>query len=144
MKKHEFNYEDSLMVYKACSQHIEPKDCYRNVFKTISFFSEKFYSGEWKFAYGFFSVLPNELLITRHCFIVDKLGEAIAPSLIVIENYKENEPREYFSFIIFNTLDEYLDAVEKNQHIPDLLKTLKKYERIVEQKLTKEGFFVIG
>lgn len=144
MKKHVFNYDQSLLVYKACNQHLQPKDCYRNVFKTISFFSEKFHSGEWKIAYGFFSVLPNELLITRHCFLVNEAGEAIDPSLIVVENYKVNEPREYFSFTIFNSLDEYLDVIEKNLHVPDLLKALQKHERIVEQKLRKEGFFVIG
>lgn len=128
ISKHTLNLDLSRVVYDTCQNEIKTKECYINIYKTIDYFRERYDSGEWKIAYGYFTVMPSTHLMARHCFIVNDKGEAIDPTLLKLHSLEDGAGREYISFAIFKTLDTYLESVSKNQQVPDLIKPLKKMD----------------
>lgn len=122
---HNLNAEQSLEAYTKASGFMEMKQCYCNVFYVPHFFGKKFLSGEWRVAYGYMSSVQHYMV--RHCFIVNKKGEAIDPTRHTTTRLIDD--RMYVSFYVFDTYKEYVEAVSANDGVPDLLGVLDEYER---------------
>ncbi|WP_442638049.1 hypothetical protein [Rossellomorea marisflavi] len=101
---------------------IEVKQCYTNIFYVVMRNVDKFANGEWKVAYGYMNILPNQPFMARHCFIVNDKGEAIDPTIVETSSFDGDDPREYVSFHMFDDMEDYLGEVEKNNNVPDLIK----------------------
>lgn len=140
VEKHKFNHKESLEVYEKCKHYIEQKQCYTNVFYTIAYYHEKFNTGEWKIAYGYINIFDNGNLMARHCYIVNEDNEAIDVTLFELTNFnKENyESDTHYSFKIFDSVDEYLEEVERNSNYPDLIKPLWNIELKIAHKWAKD------
>jgi hypothetical protein len=128
--EHKMNVDMSKELYISCSNHIEKKQCYNNVWNAINFsgYGSKFVSGEWKVAYGYVSVLDDHGLMARHAFIIDEQGQAIDPTIVCLDHFNELNPREYVSFAILK-FDEYLDILENNDLQPSLYMAFKDEEK---------------
>lgn len=121
VRTHNLNLEESMKLNEEMNGIIEVKHCYTNIFYVAIRNSEKFANGEWKVAYGYMTILPNQPLMARHCFIVNDKGEAIDPTIVATSSFDADEPREYVSFHIFDDMEEYLGEVEENNNVPDLI-----------------------
>lgn len=144
VKKHKLNLELSKEVYEECRAFLAVKECYVNIFYTMTMFTEKFKSGEWKIAYGYIRVLPDHRMMARHCFIVNDRGEAIDPTLFTQKHFKETTDKEHVSFFMFDDLQEYIEAVENNDNVPDLIIPLIDLERETSDVWAeKEGWTLI-
>ncbi|GAB6253593.1 hypothetical protein BCSAG_49110 [Bacillus cereus] len=122
--EHSINVELTEEVYERCSHAIQQKMCYNNVFAVMGYYMDKFRSGEWKVAYGYFTAV--ERIMARHAFIVDmETGEAIDPTAPTLSHgYKD---REYLSFAILG-IDEYLELIGKEDREPALYKSLREQD----------------
>lgn len=119
IKKHKLNIEKSQMVFNTLKRSMQKKECYINVFNVTSAMTEKFISGQWRIAYGYYPTNFDNMY-ARHCFILDENGEAIDPTLPLQEWRDMDSISEYISFKIFSDFSNYLDAVKKNNLDPSL------------------------
>lgn len=141
IKTYKMNYEESKKVYEECSDCIEMKNCYNNIFNVMFHNGEKFRSGEWKIAYGYYTAIDN--LMARHCFIVANGSEVIDPT--VFTQSKQDKERLYMSYKEFEDLEEYLDALDKDDRQPALYDYMRRIEMEVALPWAKEnGFILMG
>lgn len=143
IKKHNINYKISEEVFKKCKDFLETKQCYTNIFHTVFSYRDKYINGEWKITYGYIKPLENHNLMARHCFIVNEENEAIDPTLFTQSTFNINNSREYFSFYIFDNINTYIKAVEKNDNIPDLIKPLLKVEEKFSDAWANENNYIL-
>ncbi len=141
IKRHEFNYNLSLEVYEECSDFLEVKQCYVNIFKTLTRYVPNFLTGEWKIAYGYIKVLHDHPMMARHCFIVNENGEAIDPTFFTYK--RSSREKEYYSFFVYGNIEEYLDAVGKNKNMPDLLTPLMDIDMKYADAWAKENEYIL-
>lgn len=139
IQEHKLNHEKSMSVCNKMGNEIQMKECYSNVFRATTHFHENFENGDWKVAYGYIQAIENNPLMTRHCFIVDKNGFAIDPTLMTTSSYKKGQNKKYITFFIFESVDEYLEAVASNDYIPDLIQPFWKYENEVSEPWAHEN-----
>lgn len=145
IRKHKLNIELSKEVHEDIKEFLAVKECYVNVFYVMANFEDKFRDGEWKVAYGYMRVLPDDNMMVRHCFVVNEKGEAIDPTLFTHGYFKETTDKEHTSFIIFDDVEEYIQMVLGNDDMPDLLIPLMETEREVAGKWAKEeGLVLLG
>lgn len=142
VKRHPFNHDLSKKVYKQLERILEPKGCYLNVFNVLTYNPAMFRLGEWKIAYGYIRVLENHNMMARHCFIVNKKGEAIDPTIFTIGS-KGKIIDEYYSFFIYDNVELYIDDIERNQNIPDLISPLMKVETKTSMLWAEENDYVL-
>lgn len=142
LTNHPLNYDLSKEVYETCKFFMKAKECYTNVFHTISFFTNKFKSGEWKIAYGYLRIFKDNFLMARHCFIVNEQGEAIDPTLFCLQYFNKDDDKNHLSFSLLE-LNEYFELVEGNEYKPDLIKTLSKYEETTSDVWAKENGYIL-
>lgn len=128
LKRHPFNREESLRVYQECADIVKYKECYANVYNVAAHFAHLFHDKEWKVAYGYIRISPDNNMWARHAFIVNKQGGAIDPTYFSHENHFEGELKQHTSFYIFNDITRYATVVERNKNFPDLLQPLRKQE----------------
>jgi hypothetical protein len=144
IKNHTLNWKKSLAIYELYQELISKKECYFNIFRLIVPNKNKFITGDLKIAYGYVRVLQDHILMARHCFIVNQDGEAIDPTLFTNKYLTENEETEYVSFKIFNTLDDYMNELEQNGNVPDLINSLMNEDLSIAGKWAEEnGWFLI-
>lgn len=145
IQKHPLNVKESKILRDKMGDQLVSKECYSNIFHSIMYSGGKFTSGEWKVAYGYIQLLEGEPLMARHCFIVNKAGEAIDPTLMNVSGFKDGQQRGHVSFAVFEDLETYLDTVSENDNVPDLIKPFRKLEKKVSETWAKEeGILVIG
>ena len=140
MKKHQLNVEQSKAVYEHCKQHILIKHCYNNVFETVTDYISKFRNGNWKVAYGYVEVMAG--LYCRHCFILDSDGGVIDPTI-----YAQSEPplqREYLVMTVFDDVDEYFNAIERDDYMPALDSYLKDDDKQACEWAKNNGYVLVG
>ena len=143
IKTHKLNFDLSREVYEKCKSALTVKECYNNVFNTISFYPEKF-RDDWKVTYGYCTALDN--LLARHCFIVNEKGEAIDPTIFTrsessIEGSKD---KLFVSHTIFE-FDDYIEALGKEEGQPALYDYFRKKEMNIAQPwANKNGYILVG
>lgn len=126
---HKFNAEESKALYeKMPADEMVSKGCYNNIFYTVMRNSQKFRTKEWKVAFGFMQVIPEDALHCRHCFIVNRQGEAIDPTYYTHPNLYAGEDKQYISFHIYHSIDSYIKALRANEDYPDLFVPLARKE----------------
>lgn len=137
MEKHRIDIEESKRVHDKHSKYIQIRQCYSNIAHILNKNLDKFISGQWKIAYGYYSVshnIPN--LLARHCFIIDENNSVIDPTVIIRHpNDDELKDWEYFTFKIFTDIREYFSMTIDEQYY-DLSKSL----RHLEQEALKWGY----
>ncbi|HDR7263652.1 hypothetical protein [Bacillus sp. CH_203] len=122
--EHKINIELTEEVYGECSHAIQQKMCYNNVFNVMGYYMDKFKSGEWKVAYGYYTAVDG--IMARHAFIVDiATGDAIDPTAPTLSNGYDY--RKYLSFVILEK-DEYLDLIGNEDREPALYKSLREQD----------------
>lgn len=139
MRKYELDVEQSKEVYEVCRRHIQPKHCYNNIFESVTDYMSKFRDGTWKVAYGYTEVMAG--LYCRHCFILDN-DKVIDPTV-----FTHSEPpteRTYFLMYAFDDVDEYFDAIEKNDYMPALDKHLRESDKEAVQWAKDNGYVFVG
>lgn len=145
LPEHKVNVRLSEEVYKK-STDIKAKQCYNNIFRVLTSRSDywsKVNSGEWKVAYGYVRIMPSESLFARHCYIIDENEDVVDPTLAATNNLNR-EDSLYLSFLIFDSLSDYLATVEKNDLNPDLFRHTRKREQDIFQGMLDKGYIVIG
>ncbi|MNN23979.1 hypothetical protein D3C81_1373930 [compost metagenome] len=115
--KHQLNEEESKRVYEACKAYMENKMCYHNIFHAVCRFPREIASGEWKITYGYMTSIRN--IMVRHCFLVNRQGEVIDPTMYTHERLLDTLP-EYVPFYRFINYERYMAAIEANENYPDL------------------------
>ncbi|KEK23927.1 hypothetical protein [Bacillus gaemokensis] len=127
--EHKINIELTEEVYETCSHAIQTKMCYNNVFNVMGYFMDKFRSGEWKVAYGYYTVIEN--IMARHAFIVvTETGDAIDPTAPTLSSGYED--RKYISFALLD-VDEYLDLIGKEDREPALYMSLREKDKEAQE-----------
>ena len=140
MRKHYLDYEKTKEVYEYSKPHIEFKQCYNNVFNVVTDYIATFRSGEWKVAYGYVEVMS--LVYCRHCFIVDESGKVIDPTICT--NTDPNTDRDYLVMKIFDDIDEYFTAIERENYYPALDRTLKENTAAAQKWANENGVILTG
>ena len=140
MRKHYLDYEKTKEVYKQCKPHIEFKQCYNNVFNIVTDYIAAFRSGEWKVAYGYVEVMP--LVYCRHCFIIDESGKVIDPTICT--NTEPNINREDLVMKVYDDIDDYFSAIERENLYPALDKVLRENDAQAQKWANENGFILTG
>lgn len=140
MKQHFLNTELSETLYNKYKRHIKAKECYTNIFFLLSKEFSKFESGEWRIAYGFVSSI--DCIYCRHCFILEKDGMVIDPTMFSAE--RDTTQRTYFVMKVFDELKEYISAIDEENGYPSLAKYLWSVEMKAQAWGNKNGYFFIG
>ena len=134
IRKHTLNVEKSKeLLSKMPEGSIQKKECYVNMFFCQMYHRKFFVNEGYKIAYGYVNV--SNKLYTRHAFIVDANNEAIDPTLALREDFDkdvDDKSGTYFSFYIFDDVDNYVDAVGENDRYPDLIKPMREKERFID------------
>ena len=139
MRKYKLDYDKSKEIYKSCKSHIKIKECYNNIFNVVTDYISNFRSNKWKVAYGYTEVMP--LLYCRHCFIIDENKNVIDPTICT--NANPNINREYITIKIFDDIDEYFTAIERENYMPALDYYLKENAKTTQNKANKKGYILI-
>ena len=139
MRKYKLDYEKTKEVYERCEPHIEFKECYNNVFNTVTEYISNFRSGEWKVAYGYVETMP--LLYCRHCFILDENNNVIDPTICT--NTDPNIHREYITIQIYDDMDVYFADIERENYYPALCVGLKNQGLKAQKWARDNGYMLI-
>lgn len=144
MVKHVLNIEKSRDLYAAHSDFFHKDDCYFNVFRALRFEPEAFKSARWKVAYGYVWVRDN--LLTRHCFIVNDVGEVIDPTLFAISACDDvvSDPRSriYYTMLVFDGVADYLNALIAEDGRPVLSLFLRNSDKQARKWARENGFIL--
>lgn len=140
IRKHDFDMELSEKVYEDCKRRIERKQCYTNVFHTISYFPELYRHEGWKVAYGYIKAVQN--IYVRHCFIVDSKGRAIDPTIATFDERKFDE-HDHISFVTLD-VDSYLKKLLKNDGVADLIGMFPTEEKKMSQWARRNNITLCG
>jgi hypothetical protein len=140
IRSHEFDREESLLIYEKHSNVIERKGCYNNVFNLLSRYPQKFSSKEWQVAYGYIQAIPG--LYVRHCFIVTNKGKAIDPTIGTFEHCI-NDAHNHKSFVILD-VDRYLKLLLKHEGEPSLFYAFREDEKKMGQWARRNNVLLSG
>jgi hypothetical protein len=88
-------------------------------------------------AYGYVHILQN--IYCRHCFIV-ATNTIIDPTL---HDTHHCEMGEYFICKVFENISKYLDALETDNHFPDLTHFLYEYDKKAQQWANKNNLIFL-
>ena len=130
--------QTSKAIYEKNKDKIEAKMCYRNIFRMVTCMFSKFQSGEYKVAYGYISVFDKSLY-ARHCFIV--CGDyVIDPTIFAASG---NLDADYIITKIYDSVDEYMKAIEDNDFIPDLIIPLQDLDKKMFIQMQEKGIYLV-
>ena len=130
--------QTSKAIYEKHKDKIEAKMCYRNIFRMVTCMFPKFQSGEYKVAYGYISVFDKSLY-ARHCFIV--CGDyVIDPTIFAASG---NLDADYIITKIYDSVDEYMKAIEDNDFIPDLIIPLQDLDKKMFIQMQEKGIYLV-
>lgn len=138
MKSYKLNADKSKAVYDR--GRYEMKECYRNIFHAVTKYYSQFASGEWKVAYGYVTSIPG--LLVRHCFIIDEAGEVIDPTIYT--NPHCDTDRLYYAMYVFENIEKYARAIEREGGYPALCSTMRPCERRAQEWAAEHGFALCG
>lgn len=141
IKLYNLDVGKSISVFKKLKRLIEPKFCYNNVFHVVSNFQSQFMDGKWKVAYGYVRTLPE--VFCRHCFILDtESGLIIDPTAPATGNPLED--KTYFIMKAFDSLDDYISAIDEENNLPALENVLRDEDMAACKMAFENGLIFIG
>lgn len=141
MNKYEIDEEKSRELYEKYKGLIDKKMCYNNIFSIVSHNNSAFREGSLRVAYGY-AEIPHRFLV-RHCFIVDKeTNKVLDPTIFALDSPVSEGA--YFAFRVFEDTDEYLDAIMKNNLLPELYRVLSHEEKKAEKWALANGYLPVG
>lgn len=82
--------------------------------------------------------------VVRHCFIVDDKGRAIDPTVLTVEERENKDGTVYMAYMVYDDVDQYIQAVEKNDYYPDLLRPLREKDIAAFKELQEKGYVMLG
>ena len=132
MKIYDIDFKKSLQIFNESKQLLQIKECYKNIFNLVSIYDEFF--KEWQACYGYLQLKDN--LWCRHCFILNN-DKIIDPTLFLTKNNIKNS--KYVIFKIFNNLDNYLQAIEQNNLLVDLIDILLNEDINLQKEMLKNS-----
>ena len=132
MKIYDIDFEKSLQIFNESKQLLQIKECYKNIFNLVSIYDEFF--KEWQVCYGYLQLKDN--LWCRHCFILNN-DKIIDPSIFLTKNNIKNN--KYVIFKIFDNLDNYLQAIEQNNLLVDLIDILLNEDINLQKEMLKNS-----
>lgn len=149
MERRSLNVKQSKEVYKQNRDRVMVKQCYENIYKIVTAHPAPFKDGRWRVAYGYMdSGCPGLLL--RHCFILDKYGRVIDPTMVAVRNklkaefgdYKDHWPN-YYVMYSFSDISEYVDVIlgEKKYSFD---KFLRSHDEVARKWAGENGFALAG
>lgn len=141
MTLYKLDAKTSESVYRSVKREMEPKMCYNNVFKTVSKYFDYFNDGRWKVAYGYMRTLPT--VFCRHCFILDAESNLVIDPTIFASGMDTSE-REYYIFKVFDTLEDYTNALDEADRLPALDYYLCKEDNEAQLFGFENGLIFIG
>ena len=145
MERYKLDIDTSRSVYKTHARQMKLRQCYKNVSYILDREFKKFTSGEWKIAYGYYTVtidFPN--LLARHCFILTDKNTVIDPTIMIHKtNIDELVNREYFVMKRFDDIREYYAAIV-SEECYDLCHLLKKEDTDAFIWAGMNGYGIIG
>lgn len=143
--RYRLNAKLSKKVYLDCKDHIMPKNCYNNIFNILnshSRYGDLLHKGVWKIAYGYVKVAKGSNFLIRHCFILDENNYVIDPTLFACSG--EDSREYYITFLVFKSVQSYLDAIEVNSFYPDLVHYARKVEKELIMKAFNNNLILMG
>lgn len=107
-----------------------PHLCYENVCDAVYHKVDFFKSGKWKVAYGYISAPSNRFILIRHCFILDvESNMAIDPTAaLLVQNTGAEYPGDYYIMYIFDSVEDYVQALIAENQCISLESFLQKYD----------------
>ncbi|HHB2481340.1 TPA: hypothetical protein ACORDH_002791 [Bacillus cereus] len=133
------NYEESARVHKENESRLQKNMCYNNVFNVMTFNNDKFDNGEWRVAYGYWTVVDG--VMARHCYIVDRDKNVIDPTALLSE--KNMEKVKYLTFKIFEDMDDYLNLIWEHDREPALYQAFPKEEEEAHKYAMQNSLILI-
>ncbi|NRD80148.1 hypothetical protein HPT25_22690 [Bacillus sp. BRMEA1] len=142
IRSHSLDLQASKAVFNKLKSRIERHMCYNNIWNVFSSHQWKFIRNDWRIAYGFVSILNDPRMLARHCFIVDRKGKAIDPTIFCFDHFKENEEISYFSFAVLDK-NEYLTCLEMDDYDPSLHTACKPAEHEMYLWAKKQRLYLL-
>jgi hypothetical protein len=129
--------ELSMQLFNSHQDVLLPNHCYNNVFSMTHQHGHKFVTGEWKIAYGYWSIMDK--LMARHCFILE--GDTVIDPTY---GFRTSGESEYIAFKVLE-FGEYLDLLTEADGQPALYGAFWKLENELAQKVyEEENLMLIG
>ena len=143
------NKDLSYKVYKRCKPDLKIKHCYNNTFHVVQHYNNKFVDGTWKVVYGYVRVFDDMNVFCKHAFILDDSDTVIDATLFIKStqypyDYGDVKDREYIIMKMFESLDEYILALEEADGYPDLFQYLRDYEMNMYKWAEEQGYLLCG
>ena len=132
MKIYTIDFEKSLKIFNENKLLLQIKECYKNIFNLMFIYDEFF--KKWQVCYGYLQLKDN--LWCRHCFILNN-DKIINPSIFLTKNNIKNN--KYVIFKIFDNLDNYLQAIEQNNLLVDLIDILLNEDINLQKEMLKNS-----
>ena len=145
MEQYKLDVETSRALHKKHARLMELRQCYKNVSCILDHEFKKFTSGEWKIAYGYYTVTVDiPQLLARHCFILTNQNTVIDPTIMIHEtDMNELASREYFVMKTFDDIKEYYGALV-SEECYDLCHLLQKQDMDAFIWAGLNGYGIIG
>ena len=140
MVEYIFDAEKSKEVFDISEKQIQVKQCYNNVFRVVTDNIHKFKSNQWRVAYGYTNILDN--ILCRHCFILDENNKVI--DVTVYAKSTLDLDRKYYVMKIFEDINTYFDAIEKDEFYPALEFYLRAENKKANEWAMQNGFILTG
>ena len=124
-KAYDVDMTVSETLYKQHQHIITQKMCYNNTFNVISnndLVYDAIQAGVISICYGFMTVGNNLNVVVRHAFLIDEFEDVVDVTQMCLSKPRQNV--KYYIAKRFNSVDEYLNAIESNNNEPALNGTL--------------------
>ena len=83
-----------------------------------------------------------DCIFCRHCFILESDGNVIDPTMFASD--RETSERTYFVMKVFETVDEYISAIDAENGYPSLGRYLSQAELKAQTWGAENGYLFIG
>lgn len=140
--EHDINVDLSKHVSEQCGDLIELKACYHNVYNATIVFGEKFHTAEWKIAFGYVKAIDG--FLARHAFILDKDNKVIDPTLVKTKHFNDGKDKLYISFKVFETFNDYVNALIENDNHPSMFGDFRNEERQADIWARERDFYLMA
>lgn len=142
MQQVTLNAEKSRELYQKTPKHYGVRECYTNIFRAITDNISKAFAGDWKVAYGYYSIGEFPNLLARHCFILDEENHVIDPTIFAQE--KIDLSHSYFVMYVFSSFNAYLDVLKEEGYRPGLVRYLQPYEQEAHTWAREHNYYLYG
>lgn len=141
IQTHQLNLEASQWLLRRCEDDMQPKACYNNIADAVVAIGDELRELDWCIGMGY--VAPKGSFYVRHAFFLDRKGKSVDPTLLLVRTPEELLGGSYITFATF-TVDEYLEALFKNNREPSLYRVCAKAEMDAHEWARKNNHILLG